>query len=60
MKRQLAKVKALYREAQSQLESRQSSSVNKSQLNNLKAQVQFALTLELSLKVAICPLGNDS
>jgi hypothetical protein len=39
-KKQLAKVKALYREAQSQLESRQSSSVNKSQLNNLKGQVQ--------------------
>ncbi|XP_063674663.1 unconventional myosin-XVIIIa-like isoform X2 [Bolinopsis microptera] len=40
VKKQLAKVKALYRESQSQLESRQSSSVNKSQLNNLKAQVE--------------------
>ena len=39
VKKQLAKAKALYREAQSQLESRQGSAVNKSQLNNLKAQV---------------------
>ncbi|KAL5255542.1 hypothetical protein ACHWQZ_G010943 [Mnemiopsis leidyi] len=40
VKKQLAKAKALYREAQSQLEARQSSSVNKAQLNNLKAQVE--------------------
>ena len=43
LRKQLAKVKALYREAQSQLETRQTSSVSKTQLNNLKAQVKTYL-----------------
>lgn len=39
VKRQLAKAKVLYREAQGQLEAKQSNSVNRSQVNNLKSQV---------------------
>ena len=46
VKKQLAKAKALYREAQSQLEARQSSSVNKAQLNNLKAQVFYNVMIQ--------------
>ena len=39
LKKQLARAKALYRDAQQELEERAANAVNKTQLNNLKAQV---------------------
>ena len=40
LKKQLARAKALYRDAQQELEERAANAVNKTQLNNLKAQVR--------------------
>ena len=37
LKKQLARAKALYRDAQQELEERAANAVNKTQLNNLKA-----------------------
>lgn len=40
LKKQLARAKALYRDAQQELEERAANAVNKTQLNNLKAQIE--------------------